>query len=150
MLNQFRTLLLNLSDAGVFAEFISPGFTSRVLPVNFSVAYNTLFPNKDRNAVLLNGQAYLNLLEGANIIEAVTLIDPRVSYCSTDFDNFEMTGSALLPIYTGLNQIPNVTKGVLAAKSIVDTSKYDNLWLQHPNPIYKLAGFVASYTLRLS
>lgn len=149
MTNHFRTLLMNLSDNDTPEEFISPGFVSRVLPASFSAIYKELFPSSDREAVLLNTQRYLDLIHGANIPEVITTIDDRVTYVDKDFDNFKSAGTDLAKVLTGLKQQSQAINAILAIPAAVDTTKYDNMWLQHPNDVYKLAGLIASYTLRL-
>jgi hypothetical protein len=149
MINHFRTLLLNLSDSGTASEFISPGFVARILPSGFSTVYKVLFPSTDRNTVLLNGQSWLELINGAGIPEVLTLVDQRVNYTPKDFQNFKTPSLPVLDVLAQLQQQNSAVATVLAASAPVDASKYDNLWLQHPNDVYKLAGFIAAYTLRL-
>ena len=142
---------MNLSDAGTATEFISPGFTARILVPPFSGCYNILFPVKTRAAINLQTQAYLELLKAANIECAQYDADPRVTYkLDMDFTNFKSGVNNIFTTAAALQSSPSLTSGVLSVPSAIDTSVYDGLWQYHTNPIYALAGFVAAYTSRLT
>ena len=58
------------------------------------------------------------------------------------------------PFVFSLNRVidnlqSNDINTVLAAKATIDTTKYDNLWKQHYNPVYKLAGLLLGYVARI-
>ena len=152
MVNHFRTLLLNLSDVGTLSEHITKGFTARQLsggPLSF---YQMLFPTgSSRSRVLELGQAYLELIEATDLSEVITLQDPRVTYdLKSDFNNFKKPSFDLSLLFGKINSSNGVAESILALPKHGDTDTYDNIWKQHPNKAYKLAGLIAAHVIRLA
>jgi len=152
MINHFRTLLLNITDSGDPAMFISPGFHARTLNNKFNVIYLLLFPvGSTEQRCLSLGQAYLELLNSAGIEEVVYLQDPRVSYdLENDFNNFKTTSLNLSRMTETMRVNNKLIREMLTSQSVINTTKYSNMYLEHPNPVYRLAGLIAAYTLRLT
>ena len=148
MINHFRTLLLNLSNIGVATDYIPTEFTAQVLSGRFLSIYQILFPpGSSRQRVMELGQAYLELLRAANIEEVVTAQDTRITYELDSFKNFTTPSIDLDALFRKFNT-GNV-EAILSQKKKLNTDKYDNLWLYHPNKLYKLAGLIAAYVIRL-
>lgn len=151
MVNHFSSLLLNQPDAGA-SLFTAPGFTVRALNNSFSGLYNILFSadtNPQQKDYLC--QAYLEVVQGAGLAEAFTLSDDRITYnLNTDFDNFKTASVDFTTIYQSILQNPSLIAAVLAYPKTVDTDKYDNIWYFHTNPLYRLAGLIVAYVIRLS
>lgn len=152
MTNHFRTLLLNLSYAGTPDEHIPTGFAARTLsgkPLEF---YNILFPpGSSRTKILQLGQAYLELIEAARLTSVITLQDSRVTYdLKHDFKNFKQPSFNINSIIGKLTGDASIPEGVLRLPKQVDVEDYDNMWNQHPNKAYRLAGLIAAYVIRLA
>ena len=152
MINHFRTLLLNITDSGDPAMFISPGFHSRTLSNKVNSVYLLLFPvGSTEQRCLSLGQAYLELLNSAGIEEVVYLQDPRISYdLEKDFNNFKTASLDLSRMIETMRVNTKLIKEMLSSHSVINTTKYNNMYLEHPNPVYRLAGLIAAYTLRLT
>lgn len=90
MYNQFRTLLLNLTEAENHDEHISKGYVAKALPPILRGVYQSLFPvNSSRDYKLFLAHNYLKLIEGSGLSYAITDLDPRITY-NTDSDvNFQ-------------------------------------------------------------
>lgn len=152
MINHFRTLLLNLSYAGNNSEHIPSSFVARQLPDKTLTFYQTLFPTGSSRARILElGQVYLELIEATRLSEVITAQDPRVTYVlETDFQNFKQPSINLNTLFGKFTTSNDLVSTVLAMPKKLATDTYDNYWLQHPNKIYKLAGLIAAYVIRLS
>ena len=150
MINQFSSLLLNLSDTGG-TLLTAPGFFARILNPDFLNLYNILFsdaPTAQQKYKLC--QSYLEIIKATGLEEAFTLSDSRITYkLDSDFNNFKSTGlnfNSLFPILTHNNIL--IIK-VFTYPAEVNVSKYDNLWLKHTNPIFRLGGLLVAYVSRL-
>jgi len=82
MLNQFRTLLLNLSyDPSSPEDHIPADFIPRVLPTVLSRVYDILFPPKtSRFYKQFLAQNYLGLIDAAGMSDVTIEKDNRMSY----------------------------------------------------------------------
>ncbi len=150
MINHFRTLLLNLSDTGTSAEHITKGFTARELKGELLSIYNILFPG-NREDKLKKAHAYLELIHGTNLSGIFTKIDNRITYdLNTDFPDFKTKAINIEELVTKLEINNGNIVSMFALPKVVDTDVYDNLWLHHPNPLYRLAGLIVAYVIRLS
>lgn len=152
MINHFRTLLLNLPDAGNPDEHISKGFVARTLSGKPLSMYQVLFPsNSSRARKLELAQAYLELLEATRLSAAVTSIDTRITYdLKEDFKNFKQPSIDLNLLFGKLSGDNSLASGILQLPRQIEDASYDNIWSQHPNKLYRTAGLIAAYVLRLS
>ena len=91
MINQFRTLLMNLSDQGDPQEFISPNFPAKNLPKELADIYSLLFPTgASRTYKNFLANCYLNLVKAAGMQSYVTAVDDRITYdLEADFSFFK-------------------------------------------------------------
>jgi len=95
MINQYRTLVLNLSDAGNPNEFISPGFTALPLPQGLKGFHDLLFPpGQSRFYWQFLYYYYEELLKAAGQTQFLTQMDSRITY-----------DTALLGQYFKLDQV---------------------------------------------
>ena len=97
------------------------------------------------------GNAYLEIVKSADLDEAFTLVDTRITYdLEVDFNNFKDAGIDLATLEKTLDNSNSAILTMFTTPKQVDTDKYDNLWNQHPNFIYRLAGLVVAYVIRLT
>ena len=152
MTNHFRTLLLNLSYGDVPSEHIPREFTARQLSGELFSIHQILFPSgtsrDDRKKLCL---AYLELVRGAGLDTAFTLVDDRITYeLNTDFNHFGEKGIDLTGLYSKLNSRAETIDQIFRLPAIADATTYENLWRKHPNIAYKIAGLIVAFVLRLS
>lgn len=89
MINQYRTLLLNLSDLGNPNEYISPGFNALILPDALQGFYNLLYPTGASRYYKQFIAYYIErLLHGTNQITYLTSFDSRITYDLSDLGEY--------------------------------------------------------------
>lgn len=153
MVNQFSSLLLNLTYTGD-SLLVAPGFAARALTNSLSVMHNILFPTTmSASQKYKQCQAYLEIVRAAGLDEAFYFEDARITYdldTDSNFDNFKTTGLDLPGLMQSLTQASSYINAMLACPKTVDTTKYDNLWLYHKNPVYRIGGLLVAYVIRLT
>ena len=91
MLNEFRTLLLNISYAGDGTEHIPSGFTALPLSSPFKDIYNILFPpGSSRYYKQFVANCYLSIMNAAGLEKDIIALDPRISYTIEDANYFKI------------------------------------------------------------
>jgi len=85
MINQFRTLLLNLTDIGDNDEHITPGYSSKILTPILQSVYDIIFPKGyNRDYALYIAHSLLQLINAAGLDKAVVALDKRITYPNND------------------------------------------------------------------
>lgn len=86
MINHFRSVALNVSAAGLSLPYtpynihIDPTYAAIVLPTDLAQLYSLFYPTGALEAKLQLTQAYLSLLEGCGLVDAMLVWDNRVTY----------------------------------------------------------------------
>jgi len=86
MLNQFRSIALNTSPSTLSMPYtaynthIAPEYSPIVLPLDLAEVYGIFYPSSNFVAKLQLTHAYMALIAGCGLEEAITALDPRVTY----------------------------------------------------------------------
>lgn len=106
MVNQFRTLLLNLSQ-GQNEDYIPPDYVPIKLPSQLRKFYDFIYPlNSSRKYKLFVTQYYLKAIQASNYDDYVINFDPRITYDLNDTEFF-FSSDTSNPIVT-VNDITSV------------------------------------------
>jgi hypothetical protein len=101
MINQYRTLILNLPDLGDPNEFISPGFLGLQLTPELQAVYNLLFPaNTSRSYKQFLYYYYEQLLRATNQLQFLNGVDSRVTYTPEQLGNYFQINRVSVPVGT--------------------------------------------------
>jgi len=122
MLNQFRTLLMNLSYAGDPDEHIPNNFQSLILPRELDNFYNVLFPRgASRFYTKFLTFNYLQLIDSSIYRDVPVSLDSRISYDLKDSTSYfrirrnsvPNASNLSFPIYIYGHYINNIQAGNL-------------------------------------
>ena len=86
MINHFRTVSLNVSAVGLTSPHtarnihVDPTYAPVTLTGDLAALYDMFYPSSNLDAKLVLTQAYMSLVEGCGMGEAITKLDPRVTY----------------------------------------------------------------------
>ena len=86
MIDHFRSLALNISPSGLTSPLtaynvhISPDYAVLPLPLDLTEVYDIFYPSPNLVPKLQLTHAYMALLHGCGLEEAITALDPRVTY----------------------------------------------------------------------
>lgn len=150
MIDHFRTSLLNLADANNTSEHICPGFVPQRLSMKAQAVYELLFPPQlGREERLYRAYVFERVVVASGFQDRLYANDDRCSYKLEDLNLFDSGYSLdLVKLIASLDE----HKGVVEQWLLTDTSKEPtavNLWHQHPNIVYRLAGLLLAYIERL-
>jgi len=135
MINQYRTLLLNLMDQSNPNEYISPNFTSLTLPPALQQFYNLLFPvNTSRYYTQFLAYCYLQILAGANQQQFVYTSDKRVTYNINNISDYFLVSQVSNPIISNIAFPINVF-GEYAINSNA-SKNYDDILISQLSTIF--------------
>ena len=135
-----------------FDEHISPDFLIEAkLPPKAQAVYDILFPLRktSRSDCLLRGLVYERVIVAAGFGDRLLTNDPRRTYTVEDLNRFDAGASIdLVKLVAQLDAHKDVVEAWLATAPEKDQTTA-NLWRQHPNLVYRLAGLLLAYVERL-
>lgn len=129
MINQFRSIALNTTPASLVSPYtaynahIAPEYTAISLPTDLLQVYEIFYPTSNFITKLQLTHAYLGLLGGCGLNEAVTLLDSRVTYDSEKVTAF----TASRAISVGIPTTTAAQDGQIALR--VFNYEYQPAWL---------------------
>lgn len=86
MINQFRSLALNTTPSALLSPYtaynthIAPDYASVSLPVDLAELYGVFYPSPNFVSKLQLTHAYMELVHGCGLEDAITALDSRVTY----------------------------------------------------------------------
>lgn len=135
MINEYRTLLLDLTDEGNPDEYISPGFLSLNLPPALQAFYNLLFPtNTSRYYAQFLAYCYLQTLRAANQEQFVYSLDKRLTYKLNEITDYFLINNVSQPIISNF-QYPIAVFGMYTVNSST-SANYEDILISQQSGIY--------------
>ena len=157
MYNHFRTLLLNETYVdSAECDYVPNLFVQVLLPPVIQHVYAILLPPDlslaKKRFYVWN---YINLIKAAGLYDELKKFDFRIVENLTEASSyFNQVSAGTLAfdfdsIWNSLESREALVRDMLAQKSSLDTTQYEETWRRHPNRVYRLASLLLALVARI-